>query len=205
MKILIAEDDAISRKILERILRIWDYDVVAVTNGKEAWQALQKEDAPKLVLLDWMMPEMHGVEVCQKIRAVETDDLAYIILLTAKSAKGDIVKGLDSGANDFVSKPFNKDELRARLSVGEKILELQRKLKGKITELEQAAEHIQTLQGIIPICMHCHKIRTDDEAWERVDMYVERHSEAQFSHGLCPECLDKYYPEDDDDDEENPE
>ena len=85
-----------------------------------------------------------------------------------------------------------------------RLLELQQKLGEKIMELEQAAEHIQTLQGILPICMYCHKIRTDDEAWERVDMYVERHSDAQFSHSLCPECLDKYYPEDDDDEDENP-
>jgi len=203
MKVLLAEDDAISRRMLERILKSWEYEVEVFTNGQDAWDALQKGDAPKLVLLDWMMPEMQGPEVCKLLRAAEADDPAYVILLTAKSSKDDIVKGFEAGANDFISKPFNRDELRSRLNVGKKMLELQQKLTEKIKELEQATEHIQTLQGILPICMFCHKIRTDSEAWERVDMYVERHSDAQFSHSLCPECLVKHYPEEDDDDDEN--
>lgn len=195
MTVLIAEDDVISCRILERILQKWGYTTMIANNGLEAWNVLQTRDAPKLALLDWMMPKMSGIEVCQKIRAGETDTPVYIVLLTAKNSKEDIVEGLESGANDFITKPFNTSELRSRLRVGEKMVELQERLNKKIIELKQAAEHIQTLQGILPICMHCHKIRNDNEAWERVDMYVEKHSEAQFSHSLCPECLDKHYPE----------
>jgi PleD family two-component response regulator len=187
--------------MLERILKSWNYEVLTVTDGKQAMDILTAEHAPKLVLLDWMMPEMLGIDVCKNLRAVETDNPAYIILLTAKSKKDDILKGFESGADDFVSKPFNKDELRARLSVGKRMLKLRENLREKIAELEQAVEHIQTLQGILPICMYCHKIRTDSEAWERIDMYVERHSDAQFSHSLCPDCLEKYYPEDDENEE----
>lgn len=195
MKILIAEDDPISRKVLERILVNWDFEVTAVTNGRQAWDILQRPDAPNLILLDWMMPELSGPHLCRLIREQETDNPAYIVLLTAMHAKEDIVTGLESGANDFITKPYNQGELKARLGVGIRMLDLQSKLREKINELEHAAGHIRTLQGILPICMHCHKIRTDDEAWERVDMYVSKHTEAEFSHSLCPECLEKYYPQ----------
>jgi len=197
MKVLIAEDDKISRRMLERTIGLWEYEIETAENGKEAWRMLQEKNSPKLVLLDWMMPEMTGIDVCQKLRADETDNPPYIILLTAKSSKDDIIKGFEAGADDFISKPFQKDELRSRLNAGRRVLELQQKLGEKITELEQAAEHIQTLQGILPICMYCHKIRTDNEAWERIDMYIERHSEARFSHSLCPECSDQLYGDQD--------
>lgn len=195
MNILIAEDDPISRKVLERMLNTWEYEVIAVADGKQAWELLQKPDAPRLVLLDWMMPELNGPDICRLMRKRETDNPAYIILLTAMQAKEDIITGLESGANDFITKPYNQGELKARLGVGMRMLDLQSKLSEKINELEHAAGHIKTLQGILPICMHCHKIRTDDEAWERVDMYVSKHSDAEFSHSLCPQCLEKYYPQ----------
>ena len=197
MRILIAEDDLTSRFMLEKILKKWNYEVVSTVNGKEAWQELKKENAPKLVLLDWMMPEMDGIEVCQKVQRLSDPNPPYIILLTALREKTDIVKGLNAGANDYVNKPYDNDELQARLNVGRRYIEIQQKLFERINELEEAANHIQTLQGILPICMHCLKIRTDNDAWEKIDAYLEKNTMAEISHSLCEECLEKHYPEDD--------
>lgn len=195
MKVLIAEDSVSSRVMLATILKKWGYEVIATSNGKEAWDELKKPDAPKLAILDWMMPEMDGLDVCKKVRKMKLDNPPYVILLTALGSKEHIVKGLDAGADDYIGKPFDNNELRARLQVGQRVVKLQTALARRVTELQEALEHIKTLQGILPICMHCHKIRTDSEAWERVDAYIEKHTDAHFSHSLCPECLEKYYPE----------
>ncbi len=195
MKILIAEDSRASRMLLERMLNKWGYEVVVTCDGNEAWQALQAEDAPPLAILDWMMPGMEGVEVCRKARQLDVPDPTYIILLTTHSRKEDIVTGLNAGANDYVAKPFDKEELLARTKVGERFVELQSALTKRIKSLQDAMAHIKRLQGILPICMYCHKIRNDQETWERIEEYITEHSEAQFSHGLCPECAKKYYSE----------
>ncbi|MFC1735787.1 PleD family two-component system response regulator [Candidatus Hydrogenedentota bacterium] len=199
MRILIAEDDKTSRTVLETLLKKWGCEVVSTTDGNEAWAVLQSEDAPRLAILDWMMPGMDGKELCQKVRLQETSTPAYIIILTAKARKEDIVAGLSAGANDYITKPFDRDELRVRVQVGEKVVGVESALAARVRELEDAMTHIKTLQGLLPVCMHCHKIRTDEETWQRIDSYIEQHSEAQISHSLCPECLEKYYPEDEED------
>ena len=195
MRILIAEDDPVSNKILETMLANLGYEVMVTIDGNQAYEKLCEPDAPRLAILDWMMPGMDGVEVCRKIRETETQARTYIILLTAKGNKEDIVEGLEGGADDYIIKPFNKDELRARVEVGCRFIELEDALANQVKELQKALDHIETLQGIIPICSHCHKIRNDQESWERIDYYIEQHSKAKFSHSVCPECLDKYYPE----------
>lgn len=131
MKILIAEDDLPSRCILEAVLTKWGYDVIAVSNGKDAIDRLLDADAPKLALLDWMMPDKDGIEVCQIVRHKETTSPSYIILLTGKGDKKDITKGLESGADDYIVKPYDKDELRARINVGQRMIELQNVLAEK--------------------------------------------------------------------------
>ena len=103
------------------------------------------------------------------------------------------MEGLGAGANDYIVKPFNREELRARVKVGERIIKLQSSLAARVEELQEALSHIKTLQGILPICMYCHKIRDDKEAWGRIESYIEKHSEVRFSHSLCPECLEKHY------------
>jgi len=128
VKILIAEDDAISRRLLDTILRKWGYDVVIAYNGGQAWEELQKEDAPRLAILDWMMPEMDGVEVCSKVRERTDAPYVYILLLSAKSQREDLVKGMESGADDYITKPFDANELKVRLRAGRRILDLQTQL-----------------------------------------------------------------------------
>lgn len=128
MKILIAEDDAISRRLLDTILKKWGYEVVIAYNGGQAWAELQKEDAPRLAILDWMMPEMDGVEVCGKVRERTDAPYVYILLLSAKSQREDLVKGMESGADDYITKPFDANELKVRLRAGRRILDLQTQL-----------------------------------------------------------------------------
>lgn len=192
MRILIAEDDFTSRRMLEAMLVKWGYEVVIACDGNEAWDILQTEHAPKLVILDWMMPGMDGVEICRKVRQDIEDSPFYLILLTMRDSKEDIVSGLRAGANDYISKPFNREELNARVHVGERVIELQSALATRIKELQEALVHIKTLQGIIPICSYCKKIRDDQQYWQQLESYISLHSGVQFSHGICPECYENH-------------
>jgi len=195
MRVLIAEDDRTSRAILTAVLEKHGHEVVETTNGEEAWLVLQQRDAPRLVILDWMMPAMDGLEVVRRVRALKAEQPPFILMLTTKGEKSDIIAGLDAGADDYVTKPFHPGELRARVEVGCRMIGMQDQVAEKIRELRQALEQIKTLQGILPICMHCKKIRDDAGYWEQVDAYVTRHSDVLFSHGVCPECMARHYPD----------
>ncbi len=195
MRVLIAEDDLTSHKILKAVLDKWGYEVVSTRNGREAWQALQDADSPRLAILDWMMPEMDGVEIIRKIRERSESKTIYIILLTARGRKEDIVSGLEAGADDYITKPFDREELHARVHVGQRVLELQSALEDRIQELQDALDQIKTLKGLIPMCASCKKIRDDEGYWQQVETYIMERSGAEFSHGLCPDCLKKHYPE----------
>ena len=148
MRILIAEDDLTSRSILTSILKKWGYDVIAVKDGQAAWEVLESADSPRLVILDWMMPGMDGVEVIQHVRANLIEPSPYIILLTSKDEKGDILSGLESGANDYIKKPFDNEELLARVRVGERTIELQTRLYESQLTLAHLATH-DPLTGIL--------------------------------------------------------
>jgi two-component system cell cycle response regulator len=128
MKILIAEDDAVTRRRLESNLLNWDYEVLVAKDGDEAWRALQGEDAPRLAILDWMMPGMDGIKVCEEARKLKGEPYIYILILTAKGRKVDIIQGLDAGADDYLIKPYDAHELKARLRAGRRILALQEAL-----------------------------------------------------------------------------
>lgn len=137
-RILIAEDDLTSRTLLEAVLKKWDYEVIVTEDGDAAWEALQKKDAPRLAILDWMMPGQSGIDLCRRLRAQKRVQPLYLILLTSRGDRMDIVQGLEAGADDYVSKPYDQAELRARIEVGRRMLELltalarQEKLQGVI-------------------------------------------------------------------------
>jgi two-component system, cell cycle response regulator len=146
--ILIADDDAMSRRILQSWLENWGYAVKVADNGEAAWNILQQEHPPELLILDWVMPELDGLELCRRIRSKERSPYQYILLATSKEEKQDLVRGLDAGADDYLTKPMNREELRARLRVGERILTLQRGLILAREELRFQATH-DALTGIL--------------------------------------------------------
>ena len=191
MKILIADDDRVSRRLLEARLLKDGHEVIVAEEGNQAWGALQEDPTIPLAILDWNMPGMTGPEICGRAREIKTDQPTYLILLTSRDSRQDIVSGLDAGANDYVTKPFDFDELRARVQVGERVLHLQKALAGRVKELEEALTNVKMLQGLLPICLYCKKIRDDHNYWQQLDKYVADHTEARFSHGICPECYDK--------------
>ncbi len=191
MKILIAEDDEVSRIVLSRMLQKWGYEVVATVDGRSAFEMLECEESPRIAILDWMMPEMDGLEVCRQVRRLNQADPPYLILLTARDQTEDIVEGLDSGANDYVVKPYDWRELKSRLRVGERMVALQHDLASRIRELQHAMAKIHELQELIPICSYCKKVRDDGNYWQQVENYISTRAGVRFSHGVCPQCYDK--------------
>ena len=141
MKILVAEDDKISSLKLVNMLNKWGYEPVACSDGQEAWEVVQQEDCPKLMILDWMMPGMNGVELCRKIREKEQDGYAYILLLTSKQESEDLIEGMEAGADDYITKPFNPHELKVRLRAGSRILNLTNDLIEARNQLHKMATH----------------------------------------------------------------
>jgi len=194
VKLLIAEDDTVIRRLLQVTLSRSGFEVVAVANGRQALEEMQKPDAPRLAVLDWMMPEIDGLDVCRRIRANAGVPYVYILVLTAKGRKEDLVEGLDAGADDFLTKPFDPQELRSRLRVGQRTLDLEAALRTKVSELQEALDRVEQLQGLLPICMHCKKIRDDENRWHRVETYIAKRSAAEFTHALCEECREMHYP-----------
>ena len=154
MRILIVEDDPITRRMLEVQLVKWAYDIVSTGDGKAAWQALQQPQAPSLAIIDWMMPEMNGLELCRRIRERESIHAVYLIFLTTNDSKAHVVQGLQAGADDYLVKPCDPEELHARIR-------------------------------------YCKKIRDDQASWQQLESYLADHSDAEFSHGVCPECYEQ--------------
>jgi phosphoserine phosphatase RsbU/P len=189
MKILIAEDDAVIRRLLEITLLEWGYEVQLTCDGETACAALVGNASPPLALLDWMLPGMDGLEICRRVRSTSAGKTIYIILLTTRTRKEDVIAGLDGGADDYVTKPFDREELRARLRAGCRIVELQSSLAARVAELEESAARIIQLGELLPICAWCRKVRDDQHYWQEIETYVTSHSEARFTHGICPDCL----------------
>ena len=147
MQILIAEDDPLSRRILQSKLNKWGYDIIVATDGNEAWEILRGPNPPRLAVLDWMMPGIDGVELCRRIRNLRNQDYTYIVLLTAKGRKENIVEGMNSGADDYITKPFDSEELRMRLRAAQRIIDLQEELVGAREAFRDQAIH-DSLTGL---------------------------------------------------------
>jgi len=141
VRILVADDDAVNRRMLQASLERWNYEVILAGDGGEAWNILQREDTPKLAILDWMMPGMDGLEICREVRKRHDQFYTYIILLTANTRKEDILVGLEAGADDYLTKPFERNELKARLRTGRRILELQERLLAATDALQNQLAH----------------------------------------------------------------
>ena len=195
MKVLVADDGLTTRRLLVRYLAQWGHDVVSVANGNEAWNILKKPDTPRLMVFDWVMPGISGIDLCREARRLDHGRLLHIIIFTSTVIKENMIAALDAGADDFIHKQFDMNEFRARLQVGVRMVKMKAELAERVQELEDAIGHIKRLHGMLPICMHCHRIRDKQAAWQNLEKYLAEHSDVTFSHGLCPECIDKYFPE----------
>ena len=195
MRVVVVDDDALSLTAQTKALWRWGFEVIALSSGSGALRIYQEDNPPPLLLLDVMMPSPDGIEVCKTIRSRSLRISPYIILLTAQTPAEGLVAGLDAGANDYIHKPFNLNELRARVQVGVRMIELQEKLVARMTELETALSNVRRLEGLLPMCSSCKKIRDDQGYWNEVEKYLTDHSEATFSHGMCPHCAQNYFPE----------
>ena len=192
MKILIADDHATNRKLLTAILSAQNYEVQEVSNGGEALTALKNVREPLVALLDWQMPVLAGVDVCRQARKEANADLLFLVIVTVRDSATDIVEGLHAGANDYVTKPFDKAELLARVAIGSQVVQLREALLTRVKELEEAMAHIKQLKGLLPICSYCKKIRDDQDYWQEIERYISIHSDTKFSHGICPPCFEKF-------------
>ncbi|MBN2030279.1 response regulator [bacterium] len=234
IEILVAEDSHTQAEYLKRILEKYKYKVTVTHNGEEALASIKKQK-PDILISDVMMPELNGYELCQKIK--ENDNLSDIpvILLTTLSEPQDIIKGLECGADHFITKPFNEDFLLSHIqyilinkvlrknsmadigleiyfagqkhfltsnriqildllfSTYEAVVHKNNELEKTNSELKKSLDTIKTLKGLIPICANCKKIRNDEGYWQQLEVYIKAHSQAEFTHGLCPECEKKMF------------
>ena len=195
MRVLVADDNLTARAFIETALTHWGYEVTSVSDGDQAWAELTTPDCPKLAIVDWLMPGMEGVELCRRLREGANEEPTYVIMVTVRRDQGDIVAGLEAGASDYLVKPFDPGELRARVKVGQRVVELQSELAARATALQEALDNVRTLRGLLPICSFCNRIRGDEGEWHRVDVYIQRNSEANLSHGVCPRCIAEHFPE----------
>ena len=233
--ILIVEDSSTQAKILQQALEKHDFEVHKTKNGKEALEYLN-DHAPAIIISDIIMPEMDGYEFCKKVKSDERLSNIPIMLLTTLSEPEDVIKGLESGADNFMTKPYDEQSLMARIhyvlinaelresrtsemgieiafagkkhfitsnriqildlliSTYENAIQKTRELEKTVKELTHAHETIKTLKGLIPICASCKKVRNDAGYWEQIEMYIRNHSEAEFTHGFCPDCMKTLYP-----------
>jgi DNA-binding response OmpR family regulator len=178
--VLIVDDNPANVQVLGGILKEAGYLVSVVRSGAQALSWVE-QGVPDLVLLDVMMPGMDGYETCRRLKVMDKMKPIPIIFLTARAETEDVVLGFEVGGVDYVTKPFQAAELLARIRTH--------------LELKRAREEIATLRGFIPICASCKSIRDDAGLWEQVESYIARHSEAVFSHSICPDCMEKLYPE----------
>lgn len=195
LDVLVAEDEPVSRRLLEKSLAQWGYRPIVCPDGLEALNLLRSPDAPRIAVLDWMMPGIDGVDICRAIRDSNTPTQPYLILLTARARPEDTVQGLRAGADDYITKPVDREEFEARLQVAARIVGLQQRLADRVGQLEEALKRVRQLQGLLPICAYCKRIRDDRNYWNQVETYLADHTDVRFSHGICPACLERVMEE----------
>ena len=191
-RILIADDDERPRQLLAHYLRSWGFTVTECSDGVEAARLLEADHAPSLAVIDWVMPGLEGVEVCRRIRQRGGNHpYTYMILVTGNS---DAAAGLEAGADDFISKPYNVDELKARLAVGQRVVSLERRLAEHIALLRDALDQVAQLPengAAVCVCPGCQRVRDGSTQWLPVEAFLREHSGMHSVAESCPDCEEK--------------
>jgi sigma-B regulation protein RsbU (phosphoserine phosphatase) len=189
-RVLVADDDDDTCRLLEAHLSRCGFSVQLARDGNQAADILTTDDAPAIALLDWVMPGLDGIEVCRLLREQSQRPYTYLIFLTGRTEKEQIAAGLEAGADDYLTKPYDLIELRARLRVGERIVRLEREHAQQVISLQKAIDQVRELKELIPICAWCKRVRDDSDYWHSIEEYLFLHTGSDFTHGICPSCLE---------------
>ena len=188
---LIVDDCLTNRFVLETAVKRCGLASVHADDGAEAMRLFAEHDDLRLILLDWMMPNWSGLDVCRWIRGQPRGGGAYILLITSRSEREDVRAGLANGADDFLTKPVDPAELELRIKSGRRVLAMQQRMQENILRLEHALDEVHALRKLVPMCMYCHSVRDDQGYWDAVDTYLREHADLDVSHGVCPACYEK--------------
>jgi PleD family two-component response regulator len=193
--ILIVDDDPEIRFASTRILKNSGFNVIEESSGNGCLDAVRKK-TPSLVLLDVVLPDISGIEVCRCIKSDPALKQTFVVLLSGvKTGSDSQAEGLEMGADGYIVRPVSNREFLARVQAYFRIIIAERERDRTIQKLQEALSTIKTLSGLLPICANCKKVRDDKGYWKQIEAYVQEHSEAEFSHGICPDCAKKLYPE----------
>lgn len=192
--IVIVDDDKNNIELLKEILSDFDYRVITAVDGKDAIKKIRKE-MPDLILLDIIMPEMDGITACKQIKKDKKLKHIPIIFLSSINQTESIVQGFKIGAIDYITKPFKSEELVVRINTHLELKGSRDKIESLVKELQEKILHIKQLRGLLPICANCKNIRDSKGYWQKVEKYISKYSEADFTHTLCPDCVKELYPE----------
>lgn len=189
-RVLVADDDPLHCMMMEKMLAPLGLDVETHFDGDAALAAILSSVPPHVAVIDWNMPGLDGIQLCRQAKRGKKQARTHLLMLTGRDDRADIVAALEAGADDYLAKPAYKDELRARILNGVRLVDLQLALERRVAELEEALHNVKVLQGLLPICSYCKSVRSDDNYWQKVEAYLCEHSELRFSHGICPSCFD---------------
>ncbi len=192
--ILVVDDTRDNLRVLDAILTNAGYEVCLFRSARMALHSLEL-NKPDLILLDICMPEMDGFTLCENMKSMPDCSSIPVLFISALNDVKDKVKAFSAGGVDYITKPFQAEEVLARVKTHVSIFQLEQKLLAKNRDLEEALERINTLRGLIPICSNCKKVRDDSGYWEQIESYISVHSDAEFSHSICPACVHELYPD----------
>jgi CheY-like chemotaxis protein len=192
--ILIVDDDPKLLHINARVLKTTGCRLLTAASGRECMAVIRK-NRPDLILLDMVLPDMSGMEICREIKTDPSYNRTHVLFFSGqRTGSMEQADGLNIGADGYIVKPISNSELLARVNAFIRIIRAERERDCVIGELRQALSKIKQLSGLLPICSHCSRIRDDNGSWNKLETYIEAHSEAGFSHSICPECADRHYP-----------
>ncbi len=189
-RVLVAEDDPRTLRSLTFLLQRHGYEVIAAADGQAALEILLAPNPPALALLDWEMPRLDGLHVARAVRSLPDQRYTYLVMVTARDAPGDMLAAFAAGVDDYLAKPVDAAQLLARLRGGQRVLGLEHRLAARVAELERLVEELRRVKRLLPICMYCKKVREDGDYWQEIEAYLHEHTGSDFSHGICPQCLE---------------